>query len=294
MAIGTNIPAVVIKKLIPILIKQLEGVSDVSAVLQKLLSSFPPNITCNDPLVQNLKANLEKMQKLIDNIRKILTALDKIRKGLNVTAGVAKTIELVQMVIPLPPFAPPGPISKLLKIVIDLGSNCKSAVECLNGLLSSAELAIAMASDSIADASSALSTICTEESVTVTKSTARIIASNINRAAGIDINSTGNGISGNGGNNTSFNNENFSSIFYTKYNVSADDLNKFEDDVNTLVNESRNILTDLIEAPSAVYIETDSPMPDKGNTGDYYIDIENQLIYGPKISDAEWGIGTKY
>jgi len=293
MAIGTNIPAVVIKKLIPILIKQLEGVSDVSAILQKLLSSLPTDVTCNDPVIQNLKANLEKMQKLIDNIRKILTALDKIRKGLNVTAGVAKTIELVQMVIPLPPFAPPGPISKLLKIVIDLGSNCKSAVECLNGLLSAADLAIATATDTIADATSILSTICTEESVTVTASTARIIASNINRTVGIEVA----GISdnnGNGSNNASLNNGNFSSIFYTKYNVSTDDLNKFEDDVNTLVDESRNILTDLIEAPSAVFIEADSPIAEKGNTGDYYIDIENQLIYGPKISDTEWGIGTKY
>ena len=79
MAIGTNIPAVVIKKLVPLLIKQLEGLSDVGAILQKLLSSLPPNVACNDPIVQNIKANLEKVKKLIDNIRKILTALDKIR-----------------------------------------------------------------------------------------------------------------------------------------------------------------------------------------------------------------------
>ena len=298
MAIGTNIPAVVIKKLVPLLIKQLEGLSDVGAILQKLLSSLPPNVACNDPIVQNIKANLEKVKKLIDNIRKILTALDKIRKALNITAGVANTIQLVQMVLPLPPFAPPGPISKLLTIVIGLGANCKSALECLNGLLASAELAIASATDIIADASTALSNICTEESITVTRSTARIIAANINRTAGINS-GLGDG-SDNDGNNNNNNNGtsspygDLSSIFYTKFNVSKDDLDKYEEDVNSLVAESKDILTNLIEAPSAVYIETDAPTSNVGNTGDYYIDIESQIIYGPKVSDKEWGIGTKY
>lgn len=289
MAIGTNIPATVIQKLIPILINQLEGLANASAIIDKLMASVTSEIKCNDPIIQNIKVNLEKIQKLIDNIRKVLGALQKIRTALNTTAGVAKTIELVQLVLPLPPFAPPGAIAKTLNLVISLGNNCKSASKCLNGLLSSAELAISMASDAIAAASLLLSNVCNQEDVVVDKSTALLISRNINQSVNDNVLTNAN-------TGTDFINAsaNISSIFYTKFNVSTEDLSKYQEDADTLLSEYKDILTNLIEAPSAVYIEVNDPAPEFGNSGDYYIDTENQLIYGPKISAQEWGNGTKY
>lgn len=379
MALGTGIPAKAVKAIIPILLKQLKGMSKLTTRISNSVVSLPPGAKCNDPAVKNLKKNLEKLKKLIDNIRKILKALDKIRKAINIAAGIAAGISIVQLFIPLPPFAPPGPIAKLLNIVTELAKNCKSAVMVLAGLLATIDLAVALAEAAIADALKSISSLCSNETTTVNRKVAELMAKDIANTLGVQNNSNllnnnknedGNitgtelirGVAaknagtfddiqsasdGNGSgatfnvniSNGQYNSVNISSpgtgydendqitlpgnllggtspandvtlrvsgvfknnyidqydsIFYTKYNVSTEDLDKLQDDVDELVEDARNILTNLIEAPSQAYIEYGTPSDDLGKQGDYYIDLSNNMVYGPKPSDDIWDMGTKY
>lgn len=403
MALGTGIPAKAVEKIIPLLVKQMKGLSKLIGKLKQSVASIPPGAKCNDPSIKQLKKNLEKLKKLIANIRKILKSLDKIRKAINIAAGIAAAISIVQLIIPLPPFAPPGPIAKLIKIVGDLASNCKSAVLALAGILAAADLIISLADVVLADALKEISNKCPNEAIQANASTAQKIADDVNQnlidQGVIDSNSISNngGINGNGdldlaggngadgaitsvdknrgvvasprsaniftkvpsvtdGNGigasfdiTIINNQyssinvndvgsgyeendqiiirgnllggtspandlslsatgvyqkstnglisrlgQYDSIFYTKYNVDGEDLSKLEDDVNDLVDEARNILTNLIEAPSRAYIEFTPPSAKVGYEGDYYIDLTNQLVYGPKPSDESWGQGSIY
>jgi len=400
MALGTGIPAKAVEKIIPLLVKQMKGLSKLIGKLKQSIASIPPGAKCNDPAIKQMKKNLEKLKKLISNIRKILKSLDKIRKAINIAAGIAAAISIIQLIIPLPPFAPPGPIAKLIKIVGDLAANCKSAVLALAGILAAADLIISLADVVLADALKEISNRCPNEAIQANTSTAQKIADDVNQNLidqGItDSNSILNngGLGGNGGgigtgadgsitgvnknrgivasprsanvftnvssitdgngNGATFdvtivNNQyssinvnnagsgyeendqiiirgnllggtspandlslsatgvfnkstnglisnlgQYDSIFYTKYNVSGEDLMKLEDDVNDLVDEARNILTNLIEAPSRAYIEFTPPSPKVGYEGDYYIDLTNQLVYGPKPSDESWGQPSTY
>ena len=56
-----------------------------------------------------------------------------------------------------------------------------------------------------------------------------------------------------------------------------------------LVEQQKNLLTSLIDAPSQVYREPGAPSGNLGKTGDFYVDTENNIAYGPKPSDSEWG-----
>jgi hypothetical protein len=84
------------------------------------------------------------------------------------------------------------------------------------------------------------------------------------------------------------------SEFYQEINVSQEDLTNRSDDIQKLIEQQRSLLT-LQEAPSQVYQQVGRPDDDLGKTGDYYIDTQNLMIYGPKPSDTEWpSMGVNY
>ena len=75
--------------------------------------------------------------------------------------------------------------------------------------------------------------------------------------------------------------------FYNEQNVSDDDLQFRSDVIQQLVEQQRDLMTSLLEAPSQVYKESGLPSDDLGKPGDYYVDISTNKIYGPKTS--VWG-----
>ena len=391
MALGTNIPSKIIERIVPILLTQLQGIDKVVGTLDISSASLPYGVKCNDPVVKDLKKNLEKLKKLINNVKKLVKVLEKIRTGLNITAGIAVGISIAQTLIPLPPFAPPGPIAKLLAITTNLANNCKSAIPILVGLLAAIELAIGLAESTLAKLFETLSSICINEDIEVNRTIANHMINNINSnvtsqpgteqgvynsslnalnggassdskigsigcidiisgiasnktniytnvpsttdgtgigatfdvnivngtVTSVNINKRGSGyndndqirISGNllggisplndllllaGCTKTSIDIDSYNSIFYTKYNVPADDLEELQSNVDELVDSAKNIFSNIIEAPSQAFIEYVEPKSNIGKTGDFYIDAFNKIVYGPKPSDDTWDTGTKY
>ena len=77
--------------------------------------------------------------------------------------------------------------------------------------------------------------------------------------------------------------------FYNEENVSDDDLQHRSDTIQQLVEQQQNLLTSLQEAPSKVYQASGVPENNLGKLGDYYINLDNQSIYGPKAQADDWG-----
>ena len=78
--------------------------------------------------------------------------------------------------------------------------------------------------------------------------------------------------------------------FYTELNVSDEDITSRLLLIEQLVTEQLNVLQNLKEAPSKVLSGIQIPITDIGDIGDYYIDTDSQLIYGPK-TELGWGNG---
>jgi hypothetical protein len=77
--------------------------------------------------------------------------------------------------------------------------------------------------------------------------------------------------------------------FYNEENVSDNDLQHRSDTIQQLLEQQQNLLTSLQEAPSKVYQASGAPSNTLGKLGDYYINLDNQSIYGPKLQADDWG-----
>ena len=75
--------------------------------------------------------------------------------------------------------------------------------------------------------------------------------------------------------------------FYTQTNVSTNDMKKYLETVNRLVESQQDLLTSLQEAPAQSYTGTTPPDNSLGKSGDYYVDTNENKIYGPK-TNTDW------
>jgi len=124
-----------------------------------------------------------------------------------------------------------------------------------------------------------LGSICNNETFVVDTATANSILDDISKqTAGYENMSQG-----------EFYDDLIQSEFYRDINVSESDLQDRTQKIEQLLEQQRSLLENLIEAPSTVYKQNGAPSADLGKPGDYYINTQTKLIYGPKINDTEWG-----
>ena len=84
------------------------------------------------------------------------------------------------------------------------------------------------------------------------------------------------------------------SKFYNSDNVSDSDLTDRATTIEELVTQQRDLLSSILEAPSQVFQQPGQPNSELGKSGDYYIDTENNVLYGPKLSLTNWVPGINY
>ena len=82
--------------------------------------------------------------------------------------------------------------------------------------------------------------------------------------------------------------------FYTKVNVSEEDLDFRSDTIEQLLSQQRDLLTSILEAPSKVHQTTAAPTGSLGKLGDYVVDNVNKNMYGPKLENDSWGQPVKF
>ena len=288
MGLSTTIPSIAIKKLIPILESQVMQLIDITSYIEIAINSLPFNIKCNDPMINDIKQQLENVRKLNQNIIKIKTSLNTLSKAFNIVFGVAKGVELIQLAIPAVPGVPQGPFAKLASIASALGNNCKSAAKCLSSILSAFDLASSKLDSILAIAITKLTTICTNEIFPVTKNVQTEIIK-LTEQSNFNVSSNTAATINNKLDSSKGFYSGYTSNFYNEYNVSKEDLDTLENIIYDL-NELQLTITDyLLEAPTATYSGETIPSPDLGKIGDFYINFVKQEIYGPKLDDGAWG-----
>jgi hypothetical protein len=251
---------------------------DVLKALKDSIKIANNNAKCTDPEVKKIKQDLEKIQKQIQNVQK---QIPKVQKAISLLKTIAKTAQTVNAAIAaaqlLNPVTAPLFIATQLQLIQT--ATVVNAVESLQQL--------------------------TQVPITVTSKLASVVpalVSAIGNVAGA-CNGDGNEIEisadildqlndqtdisddGNGDGNLQYN----ETEWYTDKNVSDEDLSNLD----KILKEQQLLLRSILEAPSVVYKDNGKPKLDIGKPGDYYIDLEKQLIYGPKLQ-SDWGTGIKY
>lgn len=282
MAIGTTIPVKVIEKVTPLVLKNMDKLQDLGLSLISKCNNLPLDIKCNDPRITDIKKLLESIKNFIASIKKLIDVIKKIIKALKTIKAAATTIKLIQMVLPLPPFAPPGPIAELMGIVNKLLQNLKSAMPCFLAILDIIKLTVADMNNMMAMALMILGGICTNDVFEATPDVTTLIndrSTNTNTNA-TSVNNNGDSLIKDPSNGT-----------YDPLMASEEDLADYLDLLNGIANELEDPTkagTFLEEAPSLVYSGTGAPSPSTGKLGDYYVNLSDSIIFGPKVTDEKW------
>jgi len=245
----------------------LDSVVDQANQTIKDSVKLPTNVKCDDPRVQNMKQNLENIQlsitKVQQNIPKIQSAVTAINTIVSTAQGINAAIAAAQLSNPLT--AALFIAMQTQAIQNQLIVNAIEAVKPLQSLPTQIESKIITLIPVLTTAISKLNTVCGDSDV-------ELSVPNISTESTV----------------TDYN-DLIQTQFYNESNVSENDLTQRSDSIEQLVEQQRNLLTSLQEAPSQVYKQEGNPPAELGKIGDYYLNTSNNVSYGPKISDTDWG-----
>ena len=258
-------------KAVSLTIKQIDKQTDklLSAVNETITDSvkLPVNIKCDDPRIKKIKKQLTDIQTQLTtvqtNIPKIQTTVDSLKAVVATAIGIKTAISIAQLTNPV---TAPLFIAQQLTAIQD--ATIVNAIESLKqfaAVPASLTSKLQTIVPPLTAAISKLSAVCNGD----------VDNLEIPRSLLPDDN------------NTDFN-DLVATEFYNEKNVSESDLDGRSDLIGQLVQQQRDLLTSLNEAPSKVYQNSGAPANDLGKAGDYYIDLDTQTIYGPKASVTQW------
>jgi len=280
MAIGTQIPSQIVQRIILLLSKQIDAISNLAEKTSTACLNLDHNVKCSDPNVKQIKGQLADLQRLIDQLNIIINRTSDIISIINTVATTASVLKIIQLAIPSVPGVPAGPITELINIFTKLIDNAKSSINSLKGMLDNIKSQFNRINSLIANSINTIGSICNNESFTVTSEVASIIN---------NVSIIGNDASSIIGNDASSINDQYPTEFYTNINVSDDDINLRFNTISELLENQLDVMTNLVEAPSKVYRASGVPENNLGKLGDYYINSDDQSIYGPKAQTDDWG-----
>jgi hypothetical protein len=249
----------------------LEKMAGIAASIALESVNLPENIKCSDPRVVRLKALLNQLQIYLQEFIKYLGYIALTATIIYAIAQSAIAYLTYQQALPVP--TTPG-INSIIEAQSELLNKILDILKKYAPLFALFTANIISTSVMIAPAIGIISQICKDD-LPINKYTKQAL----DKINAIAVEVEGIAIT--------------DSMFYRDINVSESDIKSRQDVIDDLLKQQRN-LTDLIEAPSKVYLVLGDPDPETGNTGDYAIDKTNQVIYGPKPSDTEWNTGIKY
>jgi len=275
-----NLPPQITDKVIQQLNKLVDQLGDKVVTVSKDSVKLPEKCNCDDPRIKKIKKDLTDVQTLVT---KLQTEIPKIQKIIDVNKTVITAANGVKIALAAAQLSNPATaglfLAMLLKDVQDATiKNAISSVQQLAKVPPSLTAQLNKFTPTIQEALNKIGSSCNGEvpAISIPTSTSRDSDALDSFGDGFDYNDL------------------LDSEFYQEINVSQEDLTSRSENIQKLIEQQQSLLT-LQEAPSQVYQRVGRPSDDLGKTGDYYIDTQNLMIYGPKPSDTEWpSMGVNY
>jgi len=245
--------------------------------LQNKLGDLPAGIRCDDPRIVQIKQQLQQMNDSITSIQNLFKTLQGIADTLLIIATITAVAITLSLIVPL---GLPEAARKALEVAAFVIATILGILTFFRVIIGVGSKLLSSISGALGPIINQLGSICNDETFVVSTDTANSILDDIsNQTAGYENMSQG-----------EFYDDLIQSEFYRDVNVSESDLQDRTQKIEQLLEQQRSLLENLIEAPSTVYKQNGNPSVDLGKPGDYYINTQTKLIYGPKINDTNWGV----
>ena len=236
------------------LLDELDGTAN---DLQKNTIKLPENCDCDDPRVQKAKDDLIRLNTSIQKVQSLLPFIGQVQTALQVVTTAAAAIKAAQLINPIT--ALPVIASELTEVQNTTISNAITSLDQLNSIPIKLQSKLESLVNNIANSE---------------------VATELDNLSDSSVNGQYQ--------------DTAASEFYNTSNVSDSDIDDRDELLTQLVDRQLDLLSSLQEAPSQVYQDTIPPENNIGKTGDYYIDTQNKVMYGPKPSRDDWGNGVNY
>ena len=290
-----KLPAKGVNKFVGVFDKQIDRLVDQVMKVVHDSTKLPPNLKCNDPSIKQIKDQIAQIQKQIVTIQelvpKIQTAVSTVKSLIAVAQGIKLTLTVAQLSNPIT--APVFIASQLMLIQDAVLVNAITSLTSLSAIPATLPGKLAPLIPQLIAAANIVGNACGNEEPPLAIPT---------------ISDDGDGDSGNNGNNgydglgdridgiddVAGYGDALKTEFYTKVNVSEEDLDFRSDTIEQLLSQQRDLLTSILEAPSKVHQTTAEPTGSLGKLGDYVVDNVNKNMYGPKLENDSWGQPVKF
>lgn len=256
------------------LFKLTKKLSERVAAASAECNKMPKTISCQDPQVVSVKQKLEDTQQIVQKIADVLRIVNIVYITCVTLARTSLAYVAYRQTIPTPMIPADN---EFLNATKEVASFILEALNKIKNTLAVINITVLVSLTSLAGVINLISSICQNEDFVVFSATQDAI----NLTSIADINITQTNIP--------------ASEFYQLVNVSEDDIRSRVNAADLLIERQRSLL-DLLEAPSNVITlkGQNTPTNNVGKAGDFAINTETHMIYGPKPSDFEWNEGVKY
>jgi hypothetical protein len=256
------------------LFKLTKKLSERITVASAECNKMPKTISCQDPQVIAVKQKLEDIQRIVQKIADVLRIVNIVYITCVALARTSLAYVAYRQTIPTPVIPADNEFLNATKEVAAFILEALKKIKIVVGII---DISVLTSLGALAEVINLLSSICQNEDFVVFSATQDVI--NIKSIANINMSQL----------------DIPPSDFYQNINVSEDDIKSRADAAETLLTQQRTLL-DLLEAPSRVITLTgqNAPLNNVGKAGDFAINTQTYMIYGPKPSDSIWNEGVKY
>ena len=291
-----KLPAKGVNKFVGVFDKQIDRLVDQVMKVVHDSTKLPPNLKCNDPSIKQIKDQIAQIQKQIVTIQqlvpKIQTAVSTVKSLIAVAQGIKLTLTAAQLSNPIT--APVFIASQLMLIQDAVLVNAITSLKSLSAIPATLPGKLAPLIPQLVAAANIVGNACGNEEPPLD-----IPTISDNGDGDGDGDSSNNGYDGlgdriDGIDDVAGYGDALKTEFYTKVNVSEEDLDFRSDTIEQLLSQQRDLLTSILEAPSKVHQTTAEPTGSLGKLGDYVVDNVNKNMYGPKLENDSWGQPVKF
>lgn len=251
--------------------KIIEYLNEILDKLLKLVDEaiqLPDDCLCNDPRIESLKQSLNDVMELIKKLQEMIPKIQEMITLFKTLADIATAVKSSIYLIPVVGQAVAAADLSLVQTMTL--ENAKKSLEQLETIPSRLNIGIDLAVEQLAKVADRLAQACSGagdigSDVIQVPQQIKDSLDELNR-------------------DSDYYNDLLPSEFYQLKNVSNDDLDLRADSIKELIEQQRDLLTSLQEAPSSVLSGVGAPQNDIGKSGDYYVDISSNQVYGPKLN----------
>jgi hypothetical protein len=267
-------PVLIAERLLPLLNKYIGTLQKLGAVeLPNLLENIPTNVTCDDADVRELRNKLEALLNFLEKINDLIAVLSTVVDVLKILARVGQVVAAASL-------ASPVPLPPQVQSVIDSSSQlAQNSLTVANILLSIFNRLLALFPiilKSAAETQQFLNNLCNEDADRVNDFLNNLSGNDTIEVTLVTPPTAAELL------------EQYPSTFYTELNVSDEDLNSRYQEIVELISNGFDVINNLVELPTAVLTGTGAPTNTTGTAGDFYINTQNNELFGPKPTNGSW------